>query len=110
MASAIFNSTLTDIVSGNIDFAVDSFKMMLVTSAYSPDVDAHNRRDDITNEVSGTGYTILVREIARLIQDMALMKPPHRGASERSRTAYGRCFPPMIFRRAIGHSCFVSLA
>jgi hypothetical protein len=30
---------------------------MLVTSAYTPDQDAHTKRSDVTNEVSGTGYT-----------------------------------------------------
>lgn len=32
-------------------------KMLLVTDSYTPDFDAHNFRDDITNEVSGTGYS-----------------------------------------------------
>ena len=30
---------------------------MLVTSTYSPNKDTHDYRDDVTNEVSGTGYT-----------------------------------------------------
>jgi hypothetical protein len=30
---------------------------MLVSSAYSPNKDTHDKRDDVTNEVSGTGYT-----------------------------------------------------
>lgn len=30
---------------------------MLVTSSYSPNQDTHNFIDDVTNEVSGTGYT-----------------------------------------------------
>jgi hypothetical protein len=30
---------------------------MLVTSAYTPDQDAHDFRDDVTNKVSGTGFT-----------------------------------------------------
>jgi hypothetical protein len=30
---------------------------MLVTSTYSPNKDTHDKRDDITNEVTGTGYT-----------------------------------------------------
>ena len=30
---------------------------MLVTSTYAPNKDTHDRRDDVTNEVSGTGYT-----------------------------------------------------
>lgn len=40
-----------------IDFDTNSFKAMLVTSSYTPDKDVHDKRDDITNEVVGTGYT-----------------------------------------------------
>lgn len=40
-----------------IDVGADTFKMMLVTSAYTFDGDAHNFKDDVSNEVSGTGYT-----------------------------------------------------
>jgi hypothetical protein len=30
---------------------------MLVTSTYTPDKDTHTKRSNVTNEVSGTGYT-----------------------------------------------------
>jgi hypothetical protein len=30
---------------------------MLVTSAYTPDKDAHLKRSSVTNEITGTGYT-----------------------------------------------------
>jgi hypothetical protein len=30
---------------------------MLVTSTYTPNIDTHTRRSDVTNEVTGTGYT-----------------------------------------------------
>jgi hypothetical protein len=42
---------------GAIDFDTDTFKVLLVTSSYSPNKDTHDKRDDITNEVTGTGYT-----------------------------------------------------
>ena len=57
MASIIYNSALEDAVIGNIDFDTDSFKIILVTSTYSADKDAHTKRSDVTNEVTGTGYT-----------------------------------------------------
>ena len=41
----------------NIDFDTNSFKAMLVTSTYTPNKDTHDKRDDVTNEVTGTGYT-----------------------------------------------------
>jgi hypothetical protein len=57
MASIIYNSALEDAVIGNIDFNTDSFKIILVTSSYAADKDAHTKRSDVTNEVTGTGYT-----------------------------------------------------
>lgn len=56
MADLIYNSFFVDHANGNIDLDTDTIKVMLCTSAYTP-TKTHNRRDDITNEVSGTGYT-----------------------------------------------------
>lgn len=56
MASLIYTSFIRDCVVGNIDVDADTFKMMLVTSSYTADKD-HDFRNDITNEVTGTGYT-----------------------------------------------------
>lgn len=56
MASIIYNSMLHDISTGSIDFDTDTFKCMLVTSSYTPSK-SHSKRSDITNEVTGTGYT-----------------------------------------------------
>lgn len=57
MASLLFNRMLELWARGNIDFDTDTFKVMLTTSAYTEDKDAHDFRNDVTNEVSGTGYT-----------------------------------------------------
>ena len=57
MASLIYNSAVDDMARGVIDFDTDTFKVMLVTSTYTPNKDTHDKRDDVTNEVSGTGYT-----------------------------------------------------
>jgi hypothetical protein len=40
-----------------IDFDSDTIKVMLCTSAYTPDQDAHQYKSSVTNEVTGTGYT-----------------------------------------------------
>jgi len=40
-----------------IDLAADTIKVALCTSSYTPDQDAHDYFDDITNEIAGTGYT-----------------------------------------------------
>jgi hypothetical protein len=53
MANVIYNSFKRDIQNRNIDLDSDTIKLMIVTSAYTPDQDAHNKRDDVTNEVSG---------------------------------------------------------
>lgn len=39
------------------DFLANTMKMMLTTSTYTPNQDTHDYKDDVTNEVSGTGYT-----------------------------------------------------
>lgn len=44
-------------MNGGIDLDTDTIKVALVTSSYTPDQDAHDFFDDITNEVVGTGYT-----------------------------------------------------
>jgi hypothetical protein len=56
MADLIYNSFSKDVANGDIVPGTDTFKMLLVTSTYTPDK-AHADRADITNEVSGTGYT-----------------------------------------------------
>jgi hypothetical protein len=56
MASLIYNSAIFDASTGAIDFDTDTFKMMLVTSSYTA-AKTHTKRNAVTNEVSGTGYT-----------------------------------------------------
>lgn len=57
MADVIYNSFKKKIMDGSIDLDTDTIKVALVTSSYTPDQDVHDFFDDITNEVSGTGYT-----------------------------------------------------
>lgn len=40
-----------------IDWDTDTIKCLLCTATYSPNQDTHQYRSDVTNEVSGTGYT-----------------------------------------------------
>lgn len=40
-----------------VDWVGDTIKVALTTSSYSFDQDTHDMFDDVTNEVSGTGYT-----------------------------------------------------
>jgi hypothetical protein len=57
MASLIYDSCLRDLQIASIDADADTFKAMLVTSTYTPNKGTHAKRSDVTNEVSGTGYT-----------------------------------------------------
>ena len=60
MPSLIYNSCLEDLCKGNIIFGggtPSTFKAMLVTSTYAPDKDLHLTRTNVSNEVTGTGYT-----------------------------------------------------
>ena len=54
--SLTYTSFYYDTCTGAIDHDTDPFKMLLVTSSYTA-AKTHDRRNDITNEVSGTGYT-----------------------------------------------------
>jgi hypothetical protein len=57
MPSLLYNSFLRDIGNGSIDLDTDTFKVMLTTSTYTENKDTHTKRSDITNEITGTGYT-----------------------------------------------------
>lgn len=57
MASLIYTSFWSDLATGNIDLDTHTIKALITTSSYSENK-AHNRRDDITNEVVGTGYVL----------------------------------------------------
>lgn len=57
MASLVYNSAKKKLMDGSIDLDSDTIKIALVTSSYTPDQDAHDFFDDVTNEVSATGYT-----------------------------------------------------
>lgn len=57
MASLTYDSYFDDLNRGNIVPSADTFKTMLVTSSYVPNKGTHTKRSDVTNEVTGTGYT-----------------------------------------------------
>jgi hypothetical protein len=40
-----------------MDLESDTIKVMLCTSSYTPSQDNHDFKDDVDNEVSGTGYS-----------------------------------------------------
>ena len=57
MADAVYNYAKAEMLRGHIALDSDTINVALVTSSYTPDIDAHENFDDLDNEVSGTGYT-----------------------------------------------------
>ena len=57
MFSFLYNAGKTGLLNGSIDLLLDTIKVALVGALYTADKDAHAFFDDVTNEVSGTGYT-----------------------------------------------------
>lgn len=57
MASVFFNNYFEELGKGNINFTSNEFKLMLMTTSYTPNVDTHVFRADVTGEASGSGYT-----------------------------------------------------
>jgi hypothetical protein len=58
ISAKMYGQFLKLALSKTIDWTNDSIKVMLVTSSYVPDQDAHVYKDvSITGETNGTGYT-----------------------------------------------------
>lgn len=57
VTAKMYGQTLLKALNKEIDFSADTIKVMLTTSLYVPDQDAHDYKNDVTNEVTGTGYT-----------------------------------------------------
>lgn len=53
----LYGLVFTALWNKEIDFDTDDIKCMLTTSLYTPDQDTHDYKNDVTNEVTGTGYT-----------------------------------------------------
>lgn len=53
----VYGNFVGKALSKEIDWDSDTVKVALTTSAYVPNVDTHEYFDDVTNEVTGTGYT-----------------------------------------------------
>jgi hypothetical protein len=57
VSSKIYGLALQSLAAGQINFTGGSVKAMLTTSTYVPNQDTHRYKSDVTNEVTGTGYT-----------------------------------------------------
>ena len=61
MASGLYGITFLNALKNDLaldldDTTADRFKVMLVTSSYTPTFGTHDFKSEVTNEVSGTGY------------------------------------------------------
>lgn len=57
MPSLIYNSFLDGLARGRFDLSADTIKVLLTGSSYAESKDGHAYRSDVTDEVTGTGYT-----------------------------------------------------
>jgi len=61
--AAMFGKGIENILNGSIDLGSDLFYVLLLTDSYTPAINTHNDRDDLTNEYSGAGYTTNGQEL-----------------------------------------------
>lgn len=59
MASGFYGLTLEKQLTNNLteSYEAEDNKVLLTTSAYTPNYNTHDFRNDVTNEASGTGYS-----------------------------------------------------
>lgn len=58
MASKLYGNLMKAAFNKEVDWDSDTLKVMLLTSAYTPNQDGHDYLDDVVaNEVTGAGYT-----------------------------------------------------
>lgn len=57
VSAKLYGTVIAKALNKEIDWDSDTIKVALCTSTYTPDQDNHHYFSDITNEVSGTGYT-----------------------------------------------------
>lgn len=56
VTSKVYGLAQQSLANKEIDYDSDVIKVMLCTSVYVPDQDAHRYKSSVTNEVVGTGY------------------------------------------------------
>jgi hypothetical protein len=57
VSAKIYSKYFLSVNAATINWGSDSIKVMLCTSTYTPVQGTHQFKSDITNEVTGTGYT-----------------------------------------------------
>lgn len=57
MATKWYGKAAEAVATKKINLTSDTFKVMLVSSSYTPNQDTHAVKSDVTGEITGTGYT-----------------------------------------------------
>lgn len=57
VSAKLYGLFLKSLANKEINLTSDTLKVMLCTSAYTPDQDVHQYKSQVTNEVVGAGYT-----------------------------------------------------
>jgi hypothetical protein len=57
VTAKLYNLAVTSLANKEIDWSSDTIKVMLCTSTYTPSQTTHDYKSDVTNEVTGAGYT-----------------------------------------------------
>lgn len=57
VSAKAYGPFLAQLASAGVNWGSDTIKVALATATYTPDQDAHDFFNDVTNEVTGTGYT-----------------------------------------------------
>ena len=57
VTAVLYGAFVSKALNKEVDWDTDSIKVALCTSSYVPAQDTHDYFNDITNEVTGTGYT-----------------------------------------------------
>ena len=57
VTTTMYGLFMSSLANKEIDLDTDTIKVMLCTSAYTPNQDTHQYKSSVTNEITGTGYT-----------------------------------------------------
>jgi hypothetical protein len=57
VTAKLYSKGFESMLNKEVDLDTDTVKVLLTTSAYTPNQTTHKYKSSVTNEVSGTGYT-----------------------------------------------------
>ncbi|MDL9944164.1 hypothetical protein QSJ19_00925 [Gordonia sp. ABSL11-1] len=57
LTAKMYGLFLKSLANKEVDLDSDTLKVMLCTSSYTPNQDTHQYKSDVTNEITGTGYS-----------------------------------------------------